>query len=292
MRVWIDTDPALGMLFRDADDGFALLQALHSPELDITGISVVRGNSQVSDGLGIARRIVSDCQQAHRGPVPEVYAGRTSAARPPADPALRAALSRPLTYIALGPLTNLAAFLRENPSRAANIERVLFLGGELPGASFRAGGWNPYRFTDANFFKDPAAAQEVLRAGIPITLVPIDVARRISLSAAQMQALRKASICSRRVATKAGGWFLSWRLFFGVREAPVFDALVLLTVTHPKWVRTRPMIYRVQKKGKTPRLLLSPASADEARDGVTVVTAFDPQARGEVVRRLAGSGLR
>ncbi|HEX8312932.1 MAG TPA: nucleoside hydrolase [Chthoniobacteraceae bacterium] len=290
--MWIDTDPALGMLFRDADDGLALLQALHSPELEIAGISVGKGNSDVPDGTRIARRLVANCAHAHSGALPRVYAGRTSAARSSADDALHAALSRRLTYVALGPLTNLAAFLRENPSRAANIRRVIFLGGELPNSSLRAGGWNRYRFTDANFFKDPAAAETVLRAGIPITLVPIDISRGISLSAADMRQLRRASSCSRYVAEKAGGWFLGWRVFFGVREAPVFDALVLLAVTHPQWVRTRFMSYEVQKKGKTPRLLLLPKVEEETRDSVTVITGFDPRAREEVIQRLATPDLQ
>ena len=29
--VWIDTDPSIGVPFHEADDGFALIQAFHSP---------------------------------------------------------------------------------------------------------------------------------------------------------------------------------------------------------------------------------------------------------------------
>ena len=58
--VWIDTDPAIGEPERDVDDGLALVQAFHSPELDIRGVSVVFGNAELDRGLPIARRLVTD----------------------------------------------------------------------------------------------------------------------------------------------------------------------------------------------------------------------------------------
>src|SRR5438270_14099135 len=58
--VWIDTDPAIGEPERDVDDGLALVQAFHSPELDIRGVSVVFGNAELDRGLPIARRFVAD----------------------------------------------------------------------------------------------------------------------------------------------------------------------------------------------------------------------------------------
>ena len=58
--VWIDTDPAIGEPERDVDDGVALVQAFHSPELDIRGVSVVFGNAELERGLPIARRLVKD----------------------------------------------------------------------------------------------------------------------------------------------------------------------------------------------------------------------------------------
>ena len=48
--VWIDTDPAIGESDRDVDDGLALIQAFHSPELDIRGVSVVFGNAVPTGG--------------------------------------------------------------------------------------------------------------------------------------------------------------------------------------------------------------------------------------------------
>ncbi|MGH9104805.1 MAG: hypothetical protein ACRDZX_03015 [Acidimicrobiales bacterium] len=46
-RVWIDTDPAVGVPGADVDDGYALLQALRSPELEVAGVSTIFGNAPI-----------------------------------------------------------------------------------------------------------------------------------------------------------------------------------------------------------------------------------------------------
>ena len=277
-RVWIDTDPALGMLFRDADDGFALLQALHSPELAIAGVSICRGNSSIPDGTRIARQLTDRWAESHAREAPQIRPGRTDGAGPsPAANALASALSKGrLTYVALGPLTNLAEFLRHFPNSADRIERVIFIGGQLPGATFRAGGWNPHRFTDANFIKDPEAARCVLNSRIPITLIPIDVARGIGLTPAEFQTLRNSRGCPQWVARQAGAWFFCWRLFFGVREAPVFDALALLRLTHPAALQESPATCLIGQTRGDAALLVNVGSRDSR---VRVVTGFCPEAR-------------
>ncbi len=53
--VWIDVDTATGS--GDVDDGLMLIQAFHSPEVNIRGISVVFGNAPLDQALPIARTI-------------------------------------------------------------------------------------------------------------------------------------------------------------------------------------------------------------------------------------------
>src|SRR4051794_38550414 len=55
--VWIDTDPAVGVKERDVDDGLALIQSFHSPELEIKGISVVFGNASLDQVFPIGKEI-------------------------------------------------------------------------------------------------------------------------------------------------------------------------------------------------------------------------------------------
>src|SRR5450759_180792 len=44
--VWIDTDPSVAVGGHEVDDGFALIQAFHSKEIAIRGISVVFGSGR------------------------------------------------------------------------------------------------------------------------------------------------------------------------------------------------------------------------------------------------------
>ena len=170
LDVWIDTDPSIGIPGHEADDGFALIQAFQSPELRIRGLSVSYGNAALRRVLPIAREMAARFG-AGAGVTPEhVFAGAASrkelGTATPATAALRAALEeRPLTYLALAPLTNLATLLERHPELAGRIERVIFVGGRTPGHRFRAGNWNPYEFTDGNYHKDPPAMGVVLRAG-------------------------------------------------------------------------------------------------------------------------------
>jgi len=64
--VWMDVDPAVLPGGHEPDDGLALLQAFHSPELDVRGVSVVFGNSELEVGYPNAREIVNRVQRLRR----------------------------------------------------------------------------------------------------------------------------------------------------------------------------------------------------------------------------------
>ncbi len=237
--VWIDTDPSIGVPFHEADDGFALIQAFHSPELRLRGISTTYGNA----GLATTTRIAREMAARFGGPAgiddSHVHPGAASArdlGRPTtATEALRAAVDeRPLTYLALAPLTNLATFLTLHPESARRIERVIFVGGRSPGTRFRAGLWNPYEFTDGNFHKDNAAAAILLAVGPPLTLVPVELALRWPLLPQELARLgREGGPAGRYLADKARLWMRLWRLCFGVEGGIVFDCLAVLAASHP-----------------------------------------------------------
>ncbi len=57
-EVWIDTDTAIGVPGADVDDGLALIQAFHSPELRVRGVSAVFGNAPLATTHPIASEVV------------------------------------------------------------------------------------------------------------------------------------------------------------------------------------------------------------------------------------------
>ena len=241
--VWIDTDPSIGVPLHEADDGFALIQAFHSPELRIRGISTTYGNAGLATTTRIARKMTGRFGRVAGLTAENVSAGAASArdlGKPSeACEALRAALNeRPLTYLALAPLTNLATLLILHPEAARGIERVVFVGGRSPGVRFRAGRWNPYEFTDGNFHKDNAAAATLLAVGPPLTLVPVECALQLLLTSRELERIgREGGPSGRYLATRARLWMNLWRLCFGTPGAVIFDCFAVLTVTHPHLFR-------------------------------------------------------
>ena len=87
---------------------------------------------------------------------------------------------REITILAVGPLTNIALAIRREPRFAAAVKRMVIMGGAI--ASLPNGGGNQTPKAEFNFWVDPEAAKIVLRAGIPITLSPLNVAARLGFN--------------------------------------------------------------------------------------------------------------
>lgn len=204
--VVIDTDPGL-------DDALALILALRSPVLDVRAITVVAGNvplaSCTSNALRILEALAAD-------PPPPVYEG---CSRPLSVPVARAEhvhgsdgiggasgrfpvrdlepraehavdamldLSRrfgkDLTVISLGPLTNVATALRKDPDAMGGIGELIVMGGSADGRG------NVTRTAEFNFFSDPKAARTIVRSGLPVVVVGLNVTERALLPRARFDA--------------------------------------------------------------------------------------------------------
>ena len=76
--VWIDTDPSIGVPFHEADDGFALIQAFHSPELRIQGISTTYDNAGLATTTRLTREMAARFGSPAGIDASHVYSGATS----------------------------------------------------------------------------------------------------------------------------------------------------------------------------------------------------------------------
>jgi inosine-uridine nucleoside N-ribohydrolase len=81
-----------------------------------------------------------------------------------------------VTFLAIGPLTNLALAFRQAPEIVPLIKRIVYMGGavDVPG--------NTTGTAEFNFWFDPQAAHEVLRQPIAQVLVPLDVTDTVILT--------------------------------------------------------------------------------------------------------------
>ncbi|MEP0323969.1 MAG: nucleoside hydrolase [Nitratireductor sp.] len=191
-KIIIDTDPG-------QDDAVALLLALASPEdFDILGIVAVAGNVGLAQNARNALKVV---ELSGRTDVP-VYAGCERPIRRPLVTAehvhgptgldgpdlpeptmklqdqhgvdfivdtLRKEDSGTVTLCTLGPLTNVAMALIKAPDIAPRIREIVM----MAGAYFEVGNITPA--AEFNVYVDPEAADIVLSAGIPVTIIPLDV---------------------------------------------------------------------------------------------------------------------
>ncbi len=195
--VLVDTDPGV-------DDALALLLALRSPEWRVVAVTTVAGNVPVEVATANAARLVALGAPA---PLPPVVAG---AARPLVRPlvtathvhgedglaGLAAGLGPPppaaprgdaaelliecarrwpgeLVVVALGPLTNLARAVERDPGPLRAARAVVAMAGSV------AVGGNVTPAAEFNAYVDPEAAARVVAAGLPLTLIPLDVTRRV-----------------------------------------------------------------------------------------------------------------
>lgn len=199
--VIVDTDPGI-------DDAMALLFLRAAPSVRIAAITTVFGNASIDattrNACYLAERFSIDAPviagaarplQSESRPSPtHVHGldGLGDVVRPAAN--IRAPLAgsahehivqlvraspHRISLLALGPLTNLALALRHDPDIAHLVSRVVVMGGAF-GWSERRGNVSPV--AEANIHNDPHAADAVLAAPWPVTMVGLDVTMRCVFS--------------------------------------------------------------------------------------------------------------
>jgi inosine-uridine nucleoside N-ribohydrolase len=104
---------------------------------------------------------------------------------------LAASTEPPITVLALGPLTNVAEALQADPELAGQIERIVAMAGaiDVSGNVALDEAYTQLRPAEWNVYADPAAADIVVRSGVPITLVPLDATNDVPIDAAFFAAL-------------------------------------------------------------------------------------------------------
>ncbi len=263
LPIIIDTDPG-------QDDAVAILLALASPELDLKGICCVAGNVPLELTTKNARKI---CEVAGRPDV-AIHAGcekplvgslvtaehvhgltgLDGADLPEPTMALQeahavdwmietllAAKDAPITLCTLGPLTNVATALAREPRIREGIARIVAMAGSI----FEGGNVAPA--AEFNVYVDPEAAEAVFTAGVPLTLVPLDVTHRAIATRA-----RSARIAARGgpVADAVAGMLNFYNRFdegrFGLDGGALHDPCVIAWLLRPELFSGREVNLRVE----------------------------------------------
>lgn len=229
-QVWIDTDPTVLPGGFEVDDGLALAQAFHSPELEVVGVSSVFGNGDIDTCHASAIAMVAAFGPAGmrvaRGAQGADNRAQTDAARA-IIAAARAAPPNGLTLLALGPITNIAAALLHAPDIDAHIERIIWVAGRHPGEEFRLAAEQQGQFPDLNFEKDPGAAAILLASAVALELAPWAGSSQLKFTASHVAALAAAGPPSACLHQPASDWLALWRRVWGVDFFMPFDSLAI-----------------------------------------------------------------
>lgn len=296
--VWCDVDPGTGV--SDVDDGLMLIQAFHSPELRIRGVSVVFGNAKLEHGVEVARTLA----ERFAPPGVKVFPGAAAANElGQENEAVRAMANAlrdsPMTILAVGPITNVATLVQRHPELQGRIERIVMVAGRRPGQRFISSDKQKVPHRDFNFELDPEAMQAILDTQIPLAFAPWEVSSQVWLSSEDLKTLAARSESGKWINESSQYWLDRWEEGLGARKFNPFDSLAAGWLTHPQLIQGKRVkaFIRDDKDDRAPDsdaddvpqkpYLLVESDEDQERE-IIYCTVPSPEFTVVLIDRLAG----
>jgi inosine-uridine nucleoside N-ribohydrolase len=255
------------------DGAFAVALALNDPEVQVLGLAATAGNvpaEQATKNVHILIEQLDPPRWPRLGAAPPVEyeidgirlhgpegLGGVSFPcaqlhHPHASDKLLVDLIRQhpkeVTVVCMGPLTVMARALDLYPELPALVDRVVCLGGSWhePG--------NAGPVSEFHFYCAPHAARKVLHCGAPVTLIPLDVMRRVLFSPTDLLDLPAAAsrvghflrkIVPHGIAATAS--------MYGIEGFHLKDVLGIVAVAIPEALHIKPMAVDVETRGELTR---------------------------------------
>ncbi|MGI8858033.1 MAG: nucleoside hydrolase [Thermomicrobiales bacterium] len=265
MAVVMDVDPG-------HDDALAILLAYARPEIDLRAITVVAGNQTLPKTL---RNCLQLCTVAGITDVPIAAGAAAPMLRPqeiapevhgesglegPQLPEPTIApqpmhavdliarvireSDRPVTLIPTGPLTNIALFLLKYPELKERIAQICLMGGAITEG-------NKTPSAEFNIYVDPEAARIVFNAGLPLTMIGLDVTHKALITPAHSRHLRETGGTVATVVADLLDFFTLWHdEVYQMGGAPLHDPCAVAQVIQPGIVTTRHLNVDVEVHGE------------------------------------------
>ncbi len=283
-KIILDTD-----IGTDIDDAAALTLCLHSPEIDLVGVTATYGHMDVRVPL-----IMKILDLAGRKHIPVAAGCTTTLLRDraiywggfegkgflaPGDPVYTPIAEHAIDFIArmarqypkeiilvpIGPLTNIALSIIRYPELPDSLHSIVLMGG-----SCRVGG-NAADLppVEHNIGSDPEAAKVVFESGIPLTVIPLDVTMKTWISKQDIQQIRAANM------PHTNGLCDMFDVYFDVihRDTThMHDPLAVAMTFEPSLCAMRRFQVRVETRGThtTGSLVCTPAPENEGNAWVCI----------------------
>jgi purine nucleosidase len=271
----IDCDPGV-------DDAIALLLSFASPELNLLGITTVAGNVPLAFTEKNARKIcglagrtatkvyegcprpilrsLATAEEIHGEtglngpdlPEPTMLVQEQHAVNYLIETVLRS--PEPITIATLGPLTNLAIALIQEPLIVEKIKAVVMMGGAIAEGNITTA-------AEFNIYVDPHAAQVVFSSGLNLTLIPLDITHQVLTTEARLARIRAIGTpVSEAAALLLQHYGAIDRQRHNLPGSPLHDPCVIGYLLRPDFFTVQPQVVNVEIN-------------DEATMGKTIVTS-------------------
>jgi len=236
INVWLDVDPANGV--GEIDDGVMMLQAFHSPELKVRGVSIVFGNAPlryaINAGYNVVKTFGPEGMEVHSGAASGEDFGKENDAVRAMAAALREA---PMTIVAVGPVTNVGTLVKLHPELNERIESIIVVAGRRPGQKFITTQASRATYPrDFNFESDVPAMQAILDTNIKFVMAPWEVSSKVWITREDIESLRSRSLAGEYLYLTSQHWLRSWETRRGVAAFNPYDTLAVGWLTHPQLI--------------------------------------------------------
>lgn len=149
----------------------------------------------------------------------------------------------PVTIVATGPQTNVAALLLSHPELKSKIARISLMGGGVA-----TGNWTPA--AEFNILVDPEAAKIVFESGIPILMAGLDVTEKALILPEDFERVRA---LGNPVADIVAQWLEFFYIFhrsIGYAGAPMHDPCAVMALLHPEIFTSKKMFVQIETGGE------------------------------------------
>ncbi|WP_236974675.1 nucleoside hydrolase [Membranihabitans maritimus] len=219
-KIWIDTDLSVGMKrhtregYCDVDDGYAVLQLMKSPEVDIIGISAVFGNTLIENAYGLCQKMAGSFASNN---IP-VYKGAKKAidlasveSNEAVDALYDALNKQKMTIMAIGPATNIGLLLLTYPDVKSQIEKVVLVAGRRKPTDYFNIGNQGNRARDLNFDLDNNAFRILFENEVPVVLCPFEISSKVWITYKDLDQLDDGSPANAWLTEASGPWLRQWQ---------------------------------------------------------------------------------
>lgn len=263
-KIILDCDPG-------HDDAVAIMLAGKSPAIDLLGITVVSGNQTIEKTVNNALNV---CQYLGlnvpvyagsanslvrvRPPIADDIHGKTGLDGPVFEPLARSAepgraaeyivdtllaSDGDITVVTTGPMTNLALAMRLEPAIVPKIREVVLMGGSH-------GFGNVTPAAEFNIITDAEAAYVVFNCGRPITMVGLDVTRKVLCLPSIVDRMEAVGNRAARLFADLMRFFNeTQKKVFGWEGGPLHDPVTIAYLINPAMLTLQEMYTTIDIRG-------------------------------------------